>query len=188
MSSETITLEYDGPVAIMSNNRPEKHNAANNEMDDRLWEVLGELNAREGLRAVVWRGNGKSFSSGRDLTELGGRPGGISDLEFIERGHPVEGCVISCGGGLVVPDGMPDLLHSKGVVVCLWATPEAIYSRTKDNPNRPLLNVPDPLRRIRELLAERKSRYLAAGNLVSTTARPLGQVADAVLRLYQSDA
>ena len=83
MSSETITLEYDGPVAIMSNNRPEKHNAANNEMDDRLWEVLGELNAREGLRAVVWRGNGKSFSSGRDLTELGGRPGGISDLEFI---------------------------------------------------------------------------------------------------------
>ena len=87
MSSETITLEFDGPVAILSNNRPEKHNAANNEMDERLWEVLGELNRREGLRAVVWRGNGKSFSSGRDLTELGGRPGGISDLEFIERGH-----------------------------------------------------------------------------------------------------
>ena len=41
MSSETITLEFDGPVAIMSNNRPEKHNAANNEMDERLWEVLG---------------------------------------------------------------------------------------------------------------------------------------------------
>ena len=25
MSEETITLEFDGPVAVMSNNRPEKH-------------------------------------------------------------------------------------------------------------------------------------------------------------------
>lgn len=87
MSSDTITLELDGPVAILSNNRPEKHNAANNEMDARLWELLGELHQRDDVRAVVWRGNGKSFSSGRDMTELGGRPGGISDLEFIERGH-----------------------------------------------------------------------------------------------------
>jgi enoyl-CoA hydratase/carnithine racemase len=85
--SNTITLEFDGPVAVMSNNRPDKHNAANNEMDARLWEVLGELHEREGVRAVVWRGNGKSFSSGRDLTELGVREGDISDLEFIERGH-----------------------------------------------------------------------------------------------------
>jgi enoyl-CoA hydratase/carnithine racemase len=85
--SDTITLEFDGPVAIMSNNRPDKHNAANNEMDARLWRVLAELHEREGVRAVVWRGNGKSFSSGRDLTELGVREGDISDLEFIERGH-----------------------------------------------------------------------------------------------------
>ena len=64
MSSDTILLEFDGPVAIMTNNRPEKHNAANDEMDTRLWEVLAELHERDGVRAVVWRGNGKSFSSG----------------------------------------------------------------------------------------------------------------------------
>lgn len=87
MSSKTITLEFDGPVAILSNNRPEKHNAANDEMDARLWELLGELNRRDDVRAVVWRGNGKSFSSGRDTTELGIRSEDISDLEFIERGH-----------------------------------------------------------------------------------------------------
>ncbi len=87
MSSDTIQLEFDGPVAIMSNNRPEKHNAANDEMDARLWEILAELHERAGLRAVVWRANGKSFSSGRDTTELGVRSEGISDLEFIERGH-----------------------------------------------------------------------------------------------------
>ena len=87
MPSDTILLEYDGPVAIVSNNRPEKHNAANDEMDARLWEILAELHQREGLRAVIWRGNGASFSSGRDTTELGVRKEDLSDLEFIERGH-----------------------------------------------------------------------------------------------------
>ncbi len=86
MSSETVLLEFDGPVAIVSNNRPEKHNAASNAMDERLWEILEELHHRDGVRCVLWRGNGKSFSSGRDLGELGGRPEGMSDLEFIE-GH-----------------------------------------------------------------------------------------------------
>jgi enoyl-CoA hydratase/carnithine racemase len=87
MPSDTILLEYDGPLAIVSNNRPDKHNAANDEMDARLWEILAELHAREGLRAVIWRGNGASFSSGRDTTELGVRKEDLSDLQFIERGH-----------------------------------------------------------------------------------------------------
>ena len=85
--AQLVTLEFDGPVAVVSNNRPEKHNAANDAMDLRLWELLGELHRREGLRAVVWRGNGKSFSSGRDTSELGVRKEDISDLDFIERGH-----------------------------------------------------------------------------------------------------
>jgi enoyl-CoA hydratase/carnithine racemase len=87
MSKDLIQLDFDGPVAIMSNNRPEKHNAANDAMDARLWEILEELHQRDGLRAIVWRGNGKSFSSGRDTTELGVRKEDISDLDFIERGH-----------------------------------------------------------------------------------------------------
>ncbi len=87
MSKDLIQLEFDGPVAIMSNNRPEKHNAANDAMDARLWEILEELHHRDGLRAIVWRGNGASFSSGRDTTELGVRKEDISDLDFIERGH-----------------------------------------------------------------------------------------------------
>ncbi|MCP4004172.1 MAG: enoyl-CoA hydratase/isomerase family protein [bacterium] len=87
MSAELITLEYDGPVAVMSNNRPNKHNAANDAMDTRLWECLAELHQREGLRAVVWRGNGKSFSSGRDTSELGVRTEDITEFDFIERGH-----------------------------------------------------------------------------------------------------
>jgi len=87
MSADPILLDFDGPIAIVSNNRPEKHNAANDAMDRRLFEILGELHRREGLRAVVWRGNGSSFSSGRDTSELGVRTEDLSDFQFIERGH-----------------------------------------------------------------------------------------------------
>jgi len=87
MADDLITLEYDGPVAILSNNRPDKHNAANDAMDAQLWERLAELHARDDVRAIVWRGNGKSFSSGRDTTQLGVRTEDISNLDFIERGH-----------------------------------------------------------------------------------------------------
>ena len=102
MASDTILLEIDGPVAIMTNNRPEKHNAANDEMDLRLWEVLREIHETPGIRAVVWRGNGKSFSSGRDTTELGVRTEDINDLDFIERGHRGTQQFFSCPAPIVV--------------------------------------------------------------------------------------
>jgi enoyl-CoA hydratase/carnithine racemase len=87
MAEDLVTLEIDGAVAILSNNRPEKHNAANDAMDAQLWQRLAELHRRDDVRAIVWRGNGKSFSSGRDTSELGVRTEDISNLDFIERGH-----------------------------------------------------------------------------------------------------
>ncbi|MGH2784942.1 MAG: enoyl-CoA hydratase/isomerase family protein [Actinomycetota bacterium] len=85
--SDTIKLEFDGAVAIVSLNRPDRHNAFNDEMDLRFFEVLEEVAARPDVRCVLWRGEGKSFSSGRDTKELGQRAKGESDLEFIEAGH-----------------------------------------------------------------------------------------------------
>jgi enoyl-CoA hydratase/carnithine racemase len=85
--AEAVRLEFEGPVAIVSYDRPEKHNAADDAMDRRLFEILAELHDRRDLRALVWRGEGKSFSSGRDTSQLGVRSEGISDFEFIERGH-----------------------------------------------------------------------------------------------------
>jgi shikimate kinase len=110
------------------------------------------------------------------------------ERNFIESGHPDSNCVVSCGGGLSVPDGMPELLKKKGVAVCLWATPEVIYERTKENSTRPLLNVTDPLSSIRKLLEQREPRYRATGNLVSTVDRGLAAVTDAVLRVYRSQS
>jgi enoyl-CoA hydratase/carnithine racemase len=102
VASDTILLEFDGPVAVMTNNRPEKHNAANDEMDARLWEVLAEIHETPGVRCVVWRGNGKSFSSGRDTSELGVRSEDINDLDFIERGHRGTQQFFTCPAPIVV--------------------------------------------------------------------------------------
>lgn len=88
MADTDVLLEIDGPIAVVTNNRPEVHNAASDAFNRRLWEVFYELQLRDDIRCVVWRGNGASFSSGRDLRELGGpREGGISNLQHIERGH-----------------------------------------------------------------------------------------------------
>ena len=84
---DAVKLAFDGAIAIISYDRPEKHNAADDAMDRRFFEILAELHQRPDLRAVIWRGEGKSFSSGRDTTQLGVRSEDISDFEFIERGH-----------------------------------------------------------------------------------------------------
>ena len=85
--SDTVLLAVDEGVAVVSLNRPDRHNAFNDEMDARFFEVLAELRERDDVRCIVWRGEGKSFSSGRDTKELGQRAKGESDLEFIEIGH-----------------------------------------------------------------------------------------------------
>jgi len=85
--ADAVKLSFEGAIAVISYDRPEKHNAANDAMDRRLFEILVDLQQRPGLRAVVWRGEGASFSSGRDTSQLGVRSEDISDLDFIERGH-----------------------------------------------------------------------------------------------------
>jgi enoyl-CoA hydratase/carnithine racemase len=82
-----VKCEIDGPVAVVSYNRPEKHNAFNDALDEAFFGVLAQLHERDDIRAMVWRGEGKSFSSGRDTTELGKRAPGVSDIDYIGQGH-----------------------------------------------------------------------------------------------------
>ena len=110
------------------------------------------------------------------------------ERRFIENGHPEEGCVVSCGGGLVVQDGMKDLLREKGVVICLFASVESIIERTARNKNRPLLNVPNPAAKVRALLKEREPIYMAAGTCITTDGRSIPEVVHHMMRTYKSAA
>jgi enoyl-CoA hydratase len=86
-AAEKVRLEYDGAVAVITNANVEKHNAFDDSMDLRLFEILGELKANKDVRAIVWRGEGKSFSSGRDVAAIGGHQVELTHHELMSRGH-----------------------------------------------------------------------------------------------------
>jgi len=106
------------------------------------------------------------------------------ERRFIESGHPGEGCVVACGGGLPVQPGMRELLLARGVVVCLFAKPETVLERTRASSRRPLLDVEDPEARIRQLMAERDPIYMRTGIGISAEGRGTHDVASNVLRVY----
>lgn len=84
---DRVRLDHDGPVAVITNDNPDKRNAFDDAMDQRLWEILAELRRRRDVRAIVWRAEGTSFSSGRDVSALGGRQVDLTHHELMTRGH-----------------------------------------------------------------------------------------------------
>jgi len=85
--TKAVRLEYDGPIAVITNDNVEKHNAFDDEMDLQLFAALAELKDRPDVRAVIWRGEGKSFSSGRDVSAIGGGDVELTHHELMSRGH-----------------------------------------------------------------------------------------------------
>ena len=106
------------------------------------------------------------------------------EKKFILTGHPNSGCLVSCGGGLPVPEGMIERIKSKGIVFALWAKPDTIFERTKENTNRPLLQTENPMAEINSLLKKREKIYLLANQIISSEMRSTKQVADIVVRHY----
>lgn len=94
--------------------------------------------------------------------------------------------VISTGGGLGANEAHLASLKQHALVVCLWSSPEAIWQRVRHQSHRPLLQGPDPLAKIRELLAARAPFYKQADVLVSTDLRDVREVADHVLHQFKS--
>jgi len=87
MPDPRVRLEIDGPIATITNDNPDKHNAFDDDMDAALFEILGELRQRPDVRAIIWRGEGKSFSSGRDVGSIGNLKVELSHHELMRRGH-----------------------------------------------------------------------------------------------------
>ncbi len=110
------------------------------------------------------------------------------EREFVENGHPANGCVVSTGGGLVTPPGMVELLRSKGVVIGLFASIETILERTARNDKRPLLNTDDRETRVRDLLALREPIYRSAGPCITSDHRDIREVVAHVVRVYKQEA
>ncbi len=81
-----LLLEYRGPIAVLTNDNVDKHNAFDDDMDVQLFDAFTELKARNDIRAVIWRGNGKSWSSGRDVGSIGQQKTTLTHHELMTRG------------------------------------------------------------------------------------------------------
>lgn len=82
--SDFVKLSRDGFVAIITLDRPERHNAMDDGMSDAFVStLLGAL--EDDSRVILIRGEGPSFCSGRDTSVLGHRARDESDFHFVRR-------------------------------------------------------------------------------------------------------
>ena len=107
------------------------------------------------------------------------------ECDLVEELSSVRQTVISTGGGLPVSPANLDSLKQHALVVCLWSSPEKIFERVRDQSHRPLLQSPDPLARIRSLLATREPFYKRADVLINSEFRSIREVAQQVILQFR---
>lgn len=93
--------------------------------------------------------------------------------------------VIATGGGAVLAEQNRRQMLENGLVVALVADPETIIQRVGADANRPLLKG-DARKRVYEMMEQRKDAYRFAPVTIDTTGKSIGQVADLILREWQS--
>ncbi|MGE0386998.1 MAG: enoyl-CoA hydratase/isomerase family protein [Gammaproteobacteria bacterium] len=86
MSEQLVRVEREGHLAILTMNRPERHNALNDAMGEAFSAAYEGLIHDSDVRCILLRGEGRSFCSGRDVAELGHRARDESDFDFV-RAH-----------------------------------------------------------------------------------------------------
>ncbi|UCV15322.1 shikimate kinase [Quatrionicoccus australiensis] len=150
------------------------------------------MNNRTNIYLVGLMGAGKT-TVGRQLARRLGRVFYDSDHEIVERtGVPIptifeiegedgfrrreaqtiaelsinDNIVLATGGGVVLNPENRRRLHETGWVVYLNVPPVMLFERTRNDRNRPLLRVPDPLARLEELHALRDPLYRETAHLV----------------------
>lgn len=65
-ASELVLLNYEGATAVVTLNRPQRHNSLVPALLQKMLGVLAEVAANDAVRAVVLQANGRSFSTGGD--------------------------------------------------------------------------------------------------------------------------
>lgn len=92
--------------------------------------------------------------------------------EVIQELSQAQAGVLATGGGVVLRPVNRERLRSSGHVIYLRSTPEEVFRRLKHDRNRPLLQVADPLARVRGLYEERDPLYRETAHFIIETGRP----------------
>jgi shikimate kinase len=103
------------------------------------------------------------------------------ETETIKKFSKGKNIIISTGGGAVLRQENMDVLRGNGIIICLSASPETILQRTSNTNDRPLLQVEDPLKKIKELLEFRKPYYEKADIMIDTENKTPLQIAEEII-------
>lgn len=104
------------------------------------------------------------------------------EREAVREISEMDNVVIAAGGGVVLNEENIARLKKKGVLICLGAAAEVIYERTKKHKHRPLLNVKDPVSKIKELLDSRAPFYAKADYQVDTSDKSVDEVVEEIIK------
>lgn len=89
--SDTVLIEISAGIALLTLNRPEKLNALNYELIDRLLALLDRVETDETVQAVILTGAGdRAFSAGGDIHEFAGSVAkgvNAAGRDFVRRGQ-----------------------------------------------------------------------------------------------------
>ena len=94
------------------------------------------------------------------------------EAQVLEELAQDEGCVLATGGGAVLLPGNRETLRRSRRVIYLRSTPEELFRRLRHDLHRPLLQVADPLKRLRDLFRERDPLYRQTAHDTVEAARP----------------
>ena len=106
------------------------------------------------------------------------------ESDMIRKFSKLSGLVISTGGGSLLRSQNVHNLKQTGVLVCLTASPEEIARRVADERHRPLLNVPDRIGAVREMLERRSTSYEVSDVTVDTDGKSVNAAVQEVLDAY----
>jgi enoyl-CoA hydratase len=70
MSYQTILVSQEGPVGIVTFNRPQALNALNSQLMDELTAAIDGFEADDAIRCVILTGSEKAFAAGADIVEM----------------------------------------------------------------------------------------------------------------------
>jgi len=90
-------------------------------------------------------------------------------------------CVVATGGGAVLDPENVRSLRTGAFLVCLVAEPAVILQRLGADARRPLLQSPDRLVRIRELLEQRGPAYAQADLSIETSGADVEEIVDQIV-------
>jgi shikimate kinase len=107
------------------------------------------------------------------------------EKKAVKEASELKNHIIVTGGGVVLKEENINNLRKNGKIIYLHAPAEVLYERIKDETHRPLIQVDDPLLKIKELLLFRAPFYANNDFTIDTADMSVDEVADEVMKIIK---